>query len=74
MFPPEATGYPGFKIDILGRVPLVDQGIGDEGLIEPKAEVTECGHLVDGVGIVETNGAAVTGCNNGEGCKQHYGG
>ena len=61
MLPAEAAGYPGFEFDVLGGIPLVDEGVGDEGLVEAEGEVAECRHFVPGVGIVEADGATVTG-------------
>ena len=70
MFPPEAAGYLRFEFDVLCGIPLIDEGVGDKGLVEPEGEVTEWRHFIFGVGIVETDGAAVAGEDDGKGYKQ----
>jgi hypothetical protein len=66
MFPAEAAGYLRFEFDVLGGIPLVDEGVFDEGLVEPEGEVAQGRHFIFGVGVVEADGAAVTGFRKGK--------
>ncbi len=61
MFPPEAARYPGLEFDIFRRVPLVDQGVRNKGLVETEGQVAERGDFVFGIGVVEADETAVTG-------------
>ena len=61
MFPTKAAGYLRFEFHILGRVPLVEHGVFDKRLVEPECEVAQNGYFIFGVGVVEANGAAITG-------------
>ena len=61
MFPAEAARYPGFEFDILRRVPLVDEGVRNKGLVETEGQVAECGDFVFGIGVVEADETTVTG-------------
>src|SRR5882757_4974681 len=72
MFPAETAGDGGFETDVLGRIPLVEQGIFDERLVEPEHEVAELRHFVAGIGIIQHHGMTITGRqknNNHQGCQ-----
>ena len=81
MFPAEAAGDFWFEGYVSARIPLVEEGVADEGLVEAKGKVAERRDLVPRVGIIETDGATVAGgqkkddgCKNGSGAKGHGGG
>src|SRR4029079_13227954 len=63
VFPTKFTGDGGFEADVFRRVPMVDQGVGDEGFVETEYEVSQRFHFIFGVGVFETYEIAVTGKN-----------
>src|ERR1700760_1141689 len=60
MLPPEAAGYLWFETYIRGGVPLIQKGVFHQRLIEPEDEITQGWNFIPGIGIVQTDGAAVT--------------
>jgi hypothetical protein len=50
-----------FEGDVLRRVPLLEQGILYQGLVELEDQIAECGDLVSGIGEFQAYHAAVTG-------------
>ena len=60
MLPAETAGDGGFETDVLGGIPLVEQGIFYQGLAKPEHEVAQLGHFIVGIGIVERYGMTET--------------
>src|SRR5580704_11340360 len=59
MFPTEFTCDRRLEGNIFGRIPVVDQRVGDQGFIETEYQISQRRHFIFGVGKIEVDQVTV---------------